>query len=659
MTGRALLIGSPQLHRSRGALLGVARDIDTADELLTPYGFDCRRLLGPAARRDAILGGLEELARVSGPDDAVVFYFSGHGGQVTNSCGVADLRSATREPRYHQYLVPEDYFDHDDEFHGVLDIELSYAVARIAERTRNVTVILDCCHSGGMVRTSRASWIKALDPTYLNRDVVRRNRLIQRRLDELRARLERDGAPRLDPDTHPDVVRIEATDADHFALELRLGDERQGALTLAWKQAVERYRGQPVSWRALCEELNARLVLHTQDSQRANFAGPLHRLPFSLDEAPAPGALPVVRRGKELSLGGGTLYGITPGSRFVVVPAAATRADLDQALAEVKVVAVSPSESRIEVVTAVADAGDWLTARAFPLEPKGAWTGVAIAASPPVRAELARCIEATRSLRLCRPADDPVATIVEITSTAGPMVEIHDRVGCRVGGPLPPGPAAITVVQRLQRAAVLREQESGRGEHALHTPVELRVDVNGADAPVICRHADGRTTRVAAPIEVRAGTEVRCDVVNCAPARETPPRIVHLTVFHIDVDGRVVRRSESAPTGISLWPAETESLETRSHASGDAFCLDWPRGAARTHPGLRSVIVVAGDKRHTLPGLDTCELDAYSATLTPSVLDLALVAQDASMTRGATEADRELRYAVLRVDFLVVPGDLA
>ncbi len=662
MTQRALLIGAPQLHRPPDRLLGVARDIDTASDILTTHGFDCERLYGADARRDVILDCLDELARTSRDGDAVVFYFSGHGGQVINTRVVSDLRSCTYRPKYHQFLLPEDFYDHADAFHGILDIELSAAVGRIAGRTRNVTVILDCCHSGGLVRAPGGLWAKGIDPSHFNQRSNDLNHQIEVRLEALRVRIDRDGGPRLDADASPDIVRLEAADLDHFAYECSRGGERWGALTLAWYEAVAQHRGQPVSWQALGEEVRERLRSYTGDKQHAGLGGPVHRLPFTLDPAPAPGALALVRRDDALYLRGGSLYGIRPGDRFAVVPPAATRADLDQQLAEVKVVAVAPDMSRVEIVSEVGGAGDWLSARAFPLGPPAAWTGVAVQASGPVRAELARCIEAVPSLRLCRPGDEPVAVIIEVSGEApgdaGPRVEIRDPVGCQVSAPLRPGPEVVDIARRLQRAALLRGQESGRGEHALHTPLELRVQVAGASPLVVCRHADGHTTRPEAPIEVCAGTGVRCEIVNRAPGDERPPRNVYLTIFHVDVDGRIERRSDAAPTGIPLCAGETHPLAYRPHSSDDPVRLDWPRDTPPIGPGLRSLIVVAGSRQHTLNGFETCDLDDYTAALAPHLRDFLEEPPDPAMTRssaGPAGAGSPLRHAVLRVDFLVAP----
>jgi hypothetical protein len=663
MMRRALLIGAPQLHRSRGVLRGVRNDIDIADEILTTYGFACEHLYGPDARRDAILGCLDELARASRPGDAVVVYYSGHGGQVNNHGMNADLRSRLHKPRYHQFLVPEDFHDHKDEFHGILDVELSFALARIVERTRNVTAILDCCHAGGAARRRGALQVKGLDPKDLKPRVRVLNPQIQRRLQELEARIARDGAPLLDPDASPDLIRLEAAHADRSAFEVPFDGRRYSALTLAWYQAVQQHRGQAVSWQALHADLDVRLRKHTGGKQCAGLGGPVHRLPFSLDEAPAPGALVLERRGHALYLRGGSLYGIRPGDRFMVMPPAATRADVEQQLAEVRVVEVAPDASRIEVVFPVDAGADWLSGRAFPLGPPGAWTGVAVQASGAVRAELARRIDAVPSLELCRPTDEPVAVITEVPGEAldpaGPRVEIRDRVGCRVSAPLRPGPEVIDIARRLQRAALLRGQQSGRGEHALHTPLELRVYVAGARSAVVCRHADGHTTYPESPVEVRAGIEVRCEIANLAPGHERPPRNVYFTIFHVDVDGRVARGSDVAPTGISLSAGETIPLEYRPHGSDDPVRLDWPRDTPRTGRGLRSLIVVAGSREHTLTGFETCDLDAYTATLAPNVRDFLQEAPGRRVTRAPAEPpgpDSPLRHAVLRVDFLVSPG---
>jgi len=685
MTQRALLIGAPQLHRPLDRLLGVARDIEAASDILTSHGFQCERLCGADARRDAILDRLDELACTS--SDAVVVYFSGHGGKVDNTRVVTDLRSCTYQPRYHQFLLPEDFYDHEDAFHGILDIELSVAMARIAGHTRNVTVILDCCHSGGLVRAPGELWAKGIDPRHFNKRATELNHQIEVRLEALRARIDMDGGPRLDADASPDIIRLEAADLDHLAYECSRGGERWGALTLAWHEAVAQHRGQPVSWQALGEEVRERLRSYTGDRQRAGLGGPVHRLPFTLDRAPAPEALALVRRDCALYLHGGSLYGIRPGDRFVVVPPAATRADLAQQLAEVKVVEVAPDMSRVEVVFEPGGAGDWVSARAFLLGPPGAWTGVAVQASGPVRAELARRIEAVPSLQLCRPGDGPVAVIIEVPGElsreapgevpgelscgapgelsrdapgdAGPWVEIRDRVGCRVSAPLRPGPAVVDIVRRLQRAAVLRGQESGRGEHALHTPLELRVQVVGASTTAMCRHADGHTTRPEAPIAVSAGTELRCEIASCASPHEQPPQKVYLTIFHVDVDGRIVRRSDAAPTGIPLWAGEPHPLEYRPHSSDDPVRLDWPRDTPRTGPGLYSLIVVAGNRQHTLAGFDTCDLDDYTAALAPHLRDFLREPRDPAMTRsrtGPAGAGAPLCHAVLRVDFLVSPS---
>lgn len=48
-----------------------------------------------------------------------------------------------------QFIVPVDYDKSTDEdFRGILDVELSHLLRDMTERTDNMTVILDCYHAG-------------------------------------------------------------------------------------------------------------------------------------------------------------------------------------------------------------------------------------------------------------------------------------------------------------------------------------------------------------------------------------------------------------------------------------------------------------------------------------------------------------------------------
>ena len=55
-------------------------------------------------------------------------------------------------PWRYQFLVPTD-FDKgkNGNFQGIMDVELSYLLRRMTDKTKNVTIILDCCRTSCMV----------------------------------------------------------------------------------------------------------------------------------------------------------------------------------------------------------------------------------------------------------------------------------------------------------------------------------------------------------------------------------------------------------------------------------------------------------------------------------------------------------------------------
>jgi uncharacterized caspase-like protein len=89
------------------------------------------------ATREEILGTFEDIAGRAGPNDMVIFYFSGHG-----------TRHIKRETTY---LIP---YDHDLRRLGTTCIDFDDLAADIQDMEANkVVVILDACHAGGVKPT--------------------------------------------------------------------------------------------------------------------------------------------------------------------------------------------------------------------------------------------------------------------------------------------------------------------------------------------------------------------------------------------------------------------------------------------------------------------------------------------------------------------------
>ena len=144
MTRRALLVGAPM------GLEGVHNDIVAMAAAMRRHGFtDIRRCEGPAACRDGILRAYRQLIAETRAGDAVLVYYSGHGGYVEPPSGQARRVGANDR----QFIVPTDWrTPTPEDFRGVTAVELSVLLAELTLKTPNAVVVLDCCHSGLMSR---------------------------------------------------------------------------------------------------------------------------------------------------------------------------------------------------------------------------------------------------------------------------------------------------------------------------------------------------------------------------------------------------------------------------------------------------------------------------------------------------------------------------
>src|SRR5262245_16575001 len=136
MARRALLIGSPM-----GGLTGPMPDVFRMKKALEARGFEITLCGDGDATRAGILGSCEALIAKASSDAAALVYYPGHGG-----------RGRLRGGRDYQYIVPMDFERSASGYRGIVSLELSAMLKRLTDKTRNVTVVLDCCHSAHMTR---------------------------------------------------------------------------------------------------------------------------------------------------------------------------------------------------------------------------------------------------------------------------------------------------------------------------------------------------------------------------------------------------------------------------------------------------------------------------------------------------------------------------
>lgn len=94
-----------------------------------------------------IVGGFRWLVKNAKSGDCVYIHYSGHGARVRTP---AALQSFKRGDGFDEVLVPIDYCEEEDRL--LRDFELAHLVWELTSRQLLVTIVLDSCHAGGILR---------------------------------------------------------------------------------------------------------------------------------------------------------------------------------------------------------------------------------------------------------------------------------------------------------------------------------------------------------------------------------------------------------------------------------------------------------------------------------------------------------------------------
>ncbi|MCP4807837.1 MAG: caspase family protein [Proteobacteria bacterium] len=154
----ALLVGidaygsSPEERAGKlfGELQGAGNDVREMREVLERRGFEVEVLLDEQATGERIVSTFRShLVRPDEEDYLALFYFSGHGQQVTDDDG-------DEVDGYDEALVPWDSAGVDDPSRHVRDDQLRELLGEVGQRTQDAIVVLDSCHSGTATRNAQA-----------------------------------------------------------------------------------------------------------------------------------------------------------------------------------------------------------------------------------------------------------------------------------------------------------------------------------------------------------------------------------------------------------------------------------------------------------------------------------------------------------------------
>lgn len=314
-------------------LRGAVNDVNAVERLLVErFGFSAQKsilkLTSPAddegllANRDNILRAfrthLIENDRI-GAGDVVVVYYSGHGSWVRdeNQDEQEDEFGGLRLAR-DETLVPCD--SGSDHARDIVDDELAELLGELTERTRNVSLFFDSCHSATMTR-----WLPEAE------DAQDRARVLPPPPDAL------EGLARSSPPAgrgtrslggggwllpSDDCVVISACRASERARERRFvlgGFKYHGILTFCLLKSL-RDAGPKTTYYDVWDDVRVEVnkLCHEQHPQ---IEGPFERKVFGGEMLPRKRYVEVAERGTDtVALAAGLVHGCTLGSRFAIFP---------------------------------------------------------------------------------------------------------------------------------------------------------------------------------------------------------------------------------------------------------------------------------------------------------------------------------------------------
>jgi hypothetical protein len=359
-------------------LAGCVRDVNLVEVLLTKtLGVKPEHLIKLTASGDGlqptepnhlwptyanIVAAFQSLTASAHPGDLVYIHFSGHGGRAATVYPEIKNQNGLDES-----LVPAD-IDHGDGQY-LRDLEVAHLLAGMVAKELVVTVVLDCCHSGGMTRAGSgvaARGIASADhrPRSHQSLVAPGKQLIDTWRDltnPAHARVQATRSVTSSGGWLPEpkgYTLLSACRANEIAYEQPFDEQgNMGALTY-WMLDSVRDIGPGLSYKVLHDRIVAKV--HGQfASQTPQLQGEGDRIVFGIDRVKAFYAVNVIRTEGDdrVLLAAGQAHGLGMAARFAVFPHGTTVFDdATMRLATVKVTQLGATESWADVEERAGDA---------------------------------------------------------------------------------------------------------------------------------------------------------------------------------------------------------------------------------------------------------------------------------------------------------------
>jgi hypothetical protein len=533
--------------------------------VLRERGFEIIECIGPNATRDGILGAWKNLISATTAGDTVLIYYTGHGGLVRPEEKNRDPYS-TEQPQQYQFLVPMDYSETSDtDFRGILNVEISYMLRNTTDKTRNVTIILDCCHSGRFFRVPGQIETRARNLPEIKYHVIA----------SFLARLQREGhfPGDLYENGNPYAVRISASARDEVAVEYpNSKGEWGGALTDALIRAMGVVKDYEVSWRTILFHVS-RLISIKSLTQHPRVEGPGTRALFSLQHVMS-AALYVSLVDNSYILHGGSVVGVSKGNIYSVIPFDLEESDIAEQLPEAQVTAVYGLKAQANMTSPPS----W---KSFKHQGALAFLKQEMFCRLPINSPsgLKGLEEAISRSKYVQRSTSKESVALELDSELGLVSLLHR--GVRIASqPIENAQEApsrsfsdiLMDAERLARAQRVLGLRCERKEERLKHYVDIQVGIveNGKPSKIFQLNDDDH---------VKEGERVYILLENKG---STP---VHASVFNINIAGYVSLITTEDPLGITLFPDDFPEI-LGADAFGDlrGLKMSWPDNVSKNAP---------------------------------------------------------------------------
>ncbi|PNP75766.1 hypothetical protein FNYG_10844 [Fusarium nygamai] len=654
---RALLIASPSF-----GLSGPLNDVQLMSDILAKQGFEITTCYDQEASRNGILDSWRLIISKCQPDDTLVIYYSGHGSIVEDSSkqeptsNEAGVERVKHTPWRYQFLVPIDFRPDEDihvgdegekEFTGILDAEVKQLRAEACRRTRNVTIILDCCHSGAMSR----------HPIY---DAVPRSlpkvqhAALSRQYNRLRA-----NAQNAETEGGEDAVTIVAAAAAETAWEYynnsgqRVGSMTQAfvhALDVAWKNYEE--SGESISWRTMMvgvsEMVNAQFP-----QQHPHAEGPDKRLLFSLEESMLNALLLRVDENSGLNiLQAGRLSGVREGNVYGLWPLEAEqqRESTRLGTATVKNITGSKALTELDLLPGKTLGGKDTALAVLEKETLPMWP----IAYPDGLEILSHLVKT--STNLCTASSQQDSLLAKI-SHKGQQLVLNDSQGlelasCNITANDPDSldsasrylfSRAETLAKAQQLRTLICENPDEKLDHQLDVIIETV--------------KDGKKDRVIE--QDGSGYVVENDRLYVSLKNRGTGQL-YASVFNINAWGKISLVSSQRPRGIDLPANRSSDIGSGDFGTLDGLPISWPNGIPKIRPVNECLVIIVTDSPLNLTCLaDSSLSDARGPGPGSSTLERVAFSIATGFLRdvGSQSRSAKLNWDLIQINFALRPLD--